>query len=78
MFSENSCTSPFGNIVEALANAAESVDTTDEECLHSFSESENGSPPACWVDVIDEIVATLDACNANSSQSRGMNKMKMR
>ena len=44
----------------------ESVDTTDVECLDSSSESENGFTSACLVD-IDEILATLDACNVSSS-----------
>ena len=46
----------------------ESVDTTDVEFLDSFSEYENGSTPACGVDIIDEILAGSDACNASSSQ----------
>ena len=47
----------------------ESVDTTDVECLDSSSKSENRSTPACEVDIIDELLALLDACNASSSQS---------
>ena len=47
----------------------ESFDTTDEECLDSSSESENGFTPACRIDIIDEILTTLGACNASSSQS---------
>ena len=34
----------------------ESVDTTDVECPGSSSESENGSTPACEVDIIDEML----------------------
>ena len=45
----------------------ESIDTTDVECLDS--ESENGSIPACGVDIIDEILAISNAYNASSSQS---------
>ena len=45
----------------------ESVETTDVKCLDSSSEFENGSIPA-WVDIIDEIPTTSDACNASSSQ----------
>ena len=49
----------------------ELVDTIDIECLDSSSESGNGSTPASahGVDVIDEILATSDACNVSSSQS---------
>ena len=45
-----------------------SVDTTDVE-VDSFSESENRSTLECGDVVIDEILATLDACTASSSQS---------
>ena len=45
----------------------ESIDTTDVKCLDS--ESENGSIPACGVDIIDEILAISDTYNASSSQS---------
>ena len=45
----------------------ESDDTTDVECLGSSSESQNGSTPACGLDIINEILATSDACNASSS-----------
>ena len=45
----------------------ESVDTTDVECLDSSSESENGFTPACGVNIVDKILASLDACNASSS-----------
>ena len=37
--------------------------------LDSSSESKNGTTPACRVDIIDEIPATSNACNASSSQS---------
>ena len=47
----------------------ELVGTTDVECLESASESENVSTSACGVDIIDEILATSNACNASSSQS---------
>ena len=47
----------------------ESVHTTDVECLDSSSEYENGSFLACGVDIIDEILATSNACNASSSIS---------
>ena len=46
-----------------------SIGTTDVECLDSSLESENGSTPACWVDIIDEVLATLDTCNTSLSQS---------
>ena len=42
-----------------------SVDTTDTES----SESENRSTAACEVDIIDEILATLNECIVSSSQS---------
>ena len=46
----------------------ESVYTTDVECLDSSSECEYGSTPVCGIDIIDEILATSDACNASLSQ----------
>ena len=52
-----------------LQTLHESVDTTDVECLGSSSVSENGFTPPCGFDIIDEILAALDACNAISSQS---------
>ena len=47
----------------------ESFDTTDIECLDLSLESESGSTPACEVDIIDEILAISEVCNASSSQS---------
>ena len=47
----------------------ESVDTADVECRHSSPESENGSTSACKVDIIDEKLATSNACNASPLQS---------
>ena len=47
----------------------ESADTTDVISLELFSESENGSTLACGVNITDEVLATLDACNASSLQS---------
>ena len=46
----------------------ESTDPTDVEYLDSSSESKSGSAK-CGADIIDEILATSDACNASSSQS---------
>ena len=46
-----------------------SVDTTNVECIDSSSESKSGSTSARGADIIDEILTTLDACNASSSQS---------
>ena len=47
----------------------ESVDTTDVERLDSSLESENESTSEWGVNITDEILATLDTCNASSSQS---------
>ena len=47
----------------------ESVGTTQVKCPDSSSESENGSTPACGFDIVDEILATSDTCNASSTQS---------
>ena len=47
----------------------ESFDTIDVEFPDSSSESEIGSIPSCWLNIIDEILATLDACDARSSRS---------
>ena len=47
----------------------ESLDTIDIECFNSFSKSEHGSTTECGVDIINQILATVNACNASSSQS---------
>ena len=69
IFSENGCTGPFSSIWRCLQMLQKSVDMTDVECLDSSSKSANGSTPACKVDIIDEILATLGACSVRSSQS---------
>ena len=52
-----------------MVSAALQLKSLPTPGLDSSPESENGSTLACGVDVIDEILATSDACNACSSQS---------
>ena len=54
-----------------LQKLQKSVDTTDIECLNSFSESENKSTSACGVDIFNEILSTSDAFSAISSITTG-------